>query len=98
MKRFIKALTATLILTVAAFSCVGCSKYVMYDTENGFSAGYSPSKDILDSLSEQIFTSTEVPSTGSPITEDQLFYWTSGGTKFHLFRDCQHVEKASELS
>ena len=98
MKSFIKALTATLILTVAAFSCVGCSKYVMYDDENGFSGGYLPSKDILDSLSEQIFTSTEAPSTNTPITEDHLFYWTSGGTKFHIFRDCQHLEKSNDTS
>lgn len=95
---FFKSLLVALILITTLFSFIGCSEYVTCNGENGFSAGYSPSKDILDSLSAQIFTSTEAPSTSTPITEDQLFYWTSGGTKFHLFSDCQHIEKSSEIS
>ncbi len=68
---------------------------------DSFSAGQPLTKDELAFLSAELFTRADEPAT-EPTNqyedrEPNTVYWTEGGSVYHIYRDCRHLQNSDSI-
>ena len=62
-----------------------------------FEAGRPVDRDELASLSAELFTEAEEPSTADGFSTRETVFWTEGGSVYHRDPDCYHLKRAEDV-
>ena len=89
------------LLITMAFSVLlcSCSSY----SQGGYE--FDPGETLTPELLESVFSAdTELPENGEEFATEQIVidentdvYFTDGGSKYHIFRDCQSIIKSETV-
>ena len=83
-----KFFSCVMICLFSAACLFGCSSYVLQN--DSFYAGETVTPDQIEIIDGSLSHSGAQQIEIKPTT---LCYWTSGGSKFHLFEDCQSLSR-----
>lgn len=63
-----------------------------------FEAGHPITKDDLESISAELFTSSDDPSAEETVHRDpNRVYWVKGGSVYHYDPNCRHIKDADSV-
>ena len=89
-----RRLFAVLVALVTLLLFVSCSEYAKKE-ESPYSTGHILSPEDVTKIVSELTPEEQEPYQ---IDAKTVYYWTDGGSKFHIFRDCQHLEKSNDTS
>lgn len=90
MKKLIVMMSALLIL-MSFYSCSALSG------EGDFFAGEPVSPDELRRYSEEFSDTGTTAELPNELPKGKIVYWTSGGSVYHLYRECGHISSGKEV-
>ena len=87
-----RRLFAVLVALFTLLLFVSCSEYAKKE-ESPYSTGHILSPEDVTKIVSELTPEEQEPY---PIDAKTVYYWTDGGSKFHIFRDCQSLSRTAD--